>query len=261
MTADRPDDPLGPLRRSVADDDGIDPIAADRIEAGLRVAHAARRPSPAPWRRAAVLVPVAALLVVALAVGMLARDEQRSAAFVVTDAENVTVVLPDGTLVRDPGDGFVLPDGARVEIGTGGRVTIDDVTIDESAAAAPVVLEVRDGRLISDVVATTTTPQRPDHLDPDPSTTEPPTDLTTTTTVPVPTTARPGESPTTTRPPATDEAPTTTAPVTDDEADRGDEPRPDERSVCDEGPMRARTAVWPTNRPCVFGFRSEVLEL
>ncbi len=218
MTGDPTDNPLDALRRTVDDDAVMDARIADRLEADLRIAHADLAGRPPLWRRAQILVP-AALLVVALSVGLALRDETPTAALVVSGAENVTIVLPDGRELMDPEDGFVLPDGAIVEVGAGGQVTIDDVVIDDAAAGSPVVLAVRDGRLITDVVATTTTPDRPDHLDPAPTTTEAPVDVTTTTTSEAPPT-------TTTPPPAST---TTVARPTDDTRDDRPDDRPDDR--------------------------------
>ncbi|MEM9467446.1 MAG: hypothetical protein AAGA90_18880 [Actinomycetota bacterium] len=200
--------PLDALRRSVAETERLDPATADRIESRLRVAHAASRSRPtARWWRPAIAAPALLVLVVALSVGVLLRGSDPAAALVVTDADNVTVRLPDGTLVVDPEDGYRLPDGAVVEIGVGGMVTVDDVVLDSAA-----VLEVRDGRLVADVVATTTTPVRPDHLAPEPTTTEPPDEVVTTTTLPPTTTTA---APATTAAPERSETTTTTAPADD----------------------------------------------
>ena len=92
--------PLDALRRSVPDDDRLESAIADRIESRLRVAHAeANRSRPVRWWRPALAAPVAVLLVVALSLAVVLRGSDPAAALVVTDAENVTVRLPDGKVV------------------------------------------------------------------------------------------------------------------------------------------------------------------
>lgn len=216
------DNPLDALLRSVDDEERIDAGAADRIEAQLRVAHAGSHRSQPQRFRPALAAAVALVAVVALSVLLVLRDPDPSAALVVTDADNVTVRLADGTVIADPRDGFALPDGAIVEIGVGGTVTVDDVVLETAG-----LLEVRDGRLVADVVATTTTPDRIDDPDPEVPNAEPPTDTSTatvTTTTAVTTTT---SAPEATTPPARDSTTTTTvrderdeSPV--DEPDRGE---------------------------------------
>lgn len=170
--------PLEALHAEVAPDARLDERVADRIEASLRVAHAEQRTTAVPWwRRSIALAPAAVLIVVAISAALVLRTETPSAALVITDAENVTIVLPGGDIVTDPADGFELPDGAVIEIGAAGMVSIDDVVIDE-----PARFSVVDGSLVSDVIATTTTHDRPDHLEPPSTTTVEPVEVTTTTT-------------------------------------------------------------------------------
>ena len=216
--------PLEALHAEVGPEARLDAHVADHIEASLRVAHAEQRTPAAPWwRRSIALAPAAVLIVVAISAALVLRTESPSAALVITDAENVTIVLPSGDIVTDPADGFELPDGAVIEIGAAGMVSIDDVVIDEPARFAVV-----DGSLVSDVIATTTTPDRPDHLDPSTTTTVEPAEVTTTTTTePV----RDEPATTTT---VTERTTTTTTteppPRTDDrrDDDRRDERRDDE---------------------------------
>lgn len=208
MTDESVDNPLASLRSDVGDDHRMAPADADRLEAGLRVAHADRSDQGTfvpLWRRAAVIAPVVAIAVVSLTLLVIAQGETPSAAFVLTDAENVVVTLPDGSVVVDPDDGLELPDGTVLEIGDGGMATIDDVVVD-----VPAVLEIREGRLVSDVVATTT------------STSSSTTTTTTTTTSTTTTTG----APTTTVAEAEPERTTTSAPERDRDRDR-DEPRED----------------------------------
>jgi len=182
------DDPIDALRRSVPDSHRMPSDAADRLEAGLRVAHAARRPVPVPlWRRPVALGALGLLLFVAALATLVIRDTEPSAALVLSDAEGVTVLLPDGSEVVDPEDGFALPEGAVVSIAEGGTVTIDETIIDAVSE-----LLVRDGRLVSRVAVsvpdmTTDTasspPPTPDSDREDPATTEPERDE------PVPTTS------------------------------------------------------------------------
>ena len=176
MTEDRPN-PLGPLADSAVPE--MSAATRDRLEAGLRVRHAARRPAPGGRRipRLVVIGPVVALVLVVATIVFVARDESAVAALEVRDAVNVTITLPDGEVVTDPADGFALTDGAVVVVGADGRVTIDDVTL-----VAGTTVSVRDGRLVTDVVATTTidrSDQTADRdTDPDPA----PGEVTTTTT-------------------------------------------------------------------------------
>ncbi len=151
-----PDDPLAPLRGSAS---AADDRFVDQLDTRLRVQHAAdRHPSRQPlWRRVAVLAPTMVVLLVVASVVVVARDQGPSAALVLTDAENVTVYLPDGTAINDPADGFELIEGATIEIRDGGMATIDNVTVDAAA-----ILVVRDGELITDVIVTTTTTGRDD---------------------------------------------------------------------------------------------------
>ena len=241
--------PLDVLRRSVPDDDRLESAIADRIESRLRVAHAEANPSrPVRWWRPALAAPIAVLLVVALSLAVVLRTSDPAAALVVTDAENVTVRLPDGSLVIDPEDGYELPDGAVLEIGLGGMVTVDDVVLDSAG-----VLAVRDGRLVADVVATTTTPDRPDHLAPDPTTTVAPVDVVTTTTTAAPTTTVPVD-PEPTEPEPSDRT-TTTA-----RADRTDR---DEREPTDDrdgarGDEDDRRAEEPLDAPITVSIALEL---
>jgi len=188
MTLD-PDNPLGPLVEGTTPT--LDAVTRDRLEAGLRVQHASLQPNRGPRRAAVprwlVVGPLVAVLLIAATVGLLLRDEAAVAALELRDAENVTVTLSDGVVVVDPDDGFALTDGAIVVVGDDGRVTIDDVTLSAGA-----VVTVRDGRLVTDVVATTTT-DRPAPRDDDPEVVVTPPDevRTTTTTTVVPSSSRP----------------------------------------------------------------------
>ncbi len=161
-----PDDPLAVLRgsASTADDRFV-----DQLEARLRVQHAAaHHPDRQPlWRRVAVLAPTMVVLFVIASFVFVARDQSPSAALVLTDSENVTVHLLDGTSIDDPADGFELTEGVTLEIHDGGMATIDDITVDVAA-----ILVVRDGELVTDAVVTTTTdaaeePDEPDRADED----------------------------------------------------------------------------------------------
>ena len=227
--------PLDALRRSVPDDDRLESAIADRIESRLRVAHAeANRSRPVRWWRPALAAPVAVLLVVALSLAVVLRGSDPAAALVVTDAENVTVRLPDG---------------AVLEIGLGGMVTVDDVVLDSAG-----VLAVRDGRLVADVVATTTTPDRPDHLTPDPTTTVAPVDVVTTTTTTAPTTTVPAD-PEPTEPEPTDRTTTTVR------ADRDEREPTDDRDGrdVDRGDEDAdRTADEPLDAPITVSIALEL---
>jgi len=201
-----PENPLGPL--SHGDTPPIDAALRDRIESGLRVQHASLPSGRPPNRRSVprwlVVGPVVAVLLLVATIGLVLRDEAAVAALELRDAQNVTVTLADGEVVVDPGDGFALPDGAIVVVGDAGRVTIDEVTLSAGA-----VVTVRDGQLVTDVVATTTT-ARPVVPPGEPSTTTPPADGRTTTTTT--TTISPGD----TRPPAdrpSDTVPGDLAPV------------------------------------------------
>lgn len=149
------DEPMDRLRGSVPDDHRMAAGPADRLEAALRVAHAGRAASPhhvPAWRRPVAFGAIAVVIVVAMVATLVLRDPAPSAALVLRDAAGVTVVLPDGSEVSDPADGFELPDGAIVSIAAGGMATIDETTIRAAA-----VLEVRDGALISRVDISTTT--------------------------------------------------------------------------------------------------------
>lgn len=218
MTTDD-DNPLAALRGEVAPDSGMDARAADRLEASLRVAHAEQRTTAVPWwRRSIALAPAAVLIVVAISAALVLRTETPSAALVITDAENVTVVLPGGGVITDPADGFELPEGAVVEIGAAGMVSIDDVVIDE-----PARFSVVDGALVSDVIATTTTPERPDHLDPATTTTIEPVEVTTSTTTTTPVRDEPAE------PTSTIAERTTTTTSTPERREGDDRERDDDR--------------------------------
>ncbi len=145
---------------SIGEVDGTeaDERFADRLEASLRVSHAQLRPTRQPlWRRLSVAGSVMVVLLVLTSVALLARDEAPSAALVLTNASNVIVHLPDGTSVEDPADGYLLIDGAVIEVRDGGVATIDDVTVDSAA-----LFTVRDGLLVTDVAGTTTTDRSPD---------------------------------------------------------------------------------------------------
>ena len=146
-----PNDPLAALRGATR---AAEDRFVDQLDARLRVQHATgRRPERQPlWRRIAVLAPTMVVLLVVASVLIVVRDQSPSAAFVLTDVENVTVYLPDGTSIDDPADGFVLTEGARIEIRDGGMATIDNVMVDVAA-----VLVVRNGELVTDIVPTTTT--------------------------------------------------------------------------------------------------------
>jgi hypothetical protein len=146
-----PNDPLAALRGTTR---AAEDRFVDQLDARLRVQHASGRPPVRQplWRRVAVLAPTMVVLLVVASVVVVVRDQSPSAAFVLTDVENVTVYLPDGTSIDDPADGFELTEGARIEIRDGGMVTIDDVTVDVAA-----VLIVRNGELVTDIVPTTTT--------------------------------------------------------------------------------------------------------
>ncbi len=221
MTGDD-DDLLGPLAR--VDAPSLDPVSRERIESGLRVQFAANRTRPDRARlpRRFVVAPVLAVILAVATVVLLAGDETSVAALEVRDAQDVVVMLPSGERVEDPADGFTLIDGAVVIVGDRGTITIDDVTLDPGA-----VVTVRDGQLVTDVVATTTTRS--------PSTT-----------------ARPGDAPPEDRPPVTeptdshptDRRPTVTdAPPARDADDRGEPPvdelpdRPTDTSAAEPGPV------------------------
>ncbi|MEO0495626.1 MAG: hypothetical protein AAF081_19640 [Actinomycetota bacterium] len=226
MTTDDPldDNPLEALHAEVAPDGRLDERVAGRIEASLRVAHAEQRTTWVPWwRRSIALAPAAVLVVVAISAAVILRTETPSAALVITDAENVTIVLPSGDVVTDPADGFELPDGAVIEIGAAGMVSIDGVVIDE-----PARFSVVDGSLVSDVIATTTTPARPDHLDPPPTSTVESMETTTTTTA-APVRAEPVDTTTTVAERSTTTTTTTESPQRDgDDRDREDDRRDDD---------------------------------
>lgn len=218
-----PDNPLDPLRRGAATP--LDEKTLDRIEARLRVQHATQRPSPTGRRvpRWVVVGPVLALVLIMATIALVVRDESAVAALELRNAEDVTVTQPDGTVVSDPADGFALVDGAVVVVGVAGTVTIDDVTL-----SGGTVVTVRDGRLVTDVVATTTTdgPDDPDRNEP--ARDAPPADANTTSSTTVP------PSPTTSRVPADDaeprRPPEPSLTTTTSAAPPGDGPRsPDDR--------------------------------
>ena len=218
MTTEPRDDdhPLEPLARAEVAD--LDAAARDRIEAGLRVQHAARPTADGPARsprRWLVAAPALVVLLVVVTVALLARDTAPAVALEVRDAMDVVVTLPDGSTVQDPADGFALVDGAVVVIADGGSITIDDVTLPGGTTVT-----VRDGRLVTDVVATTTTdppgddgtaPVRPEPEPEAPSTTRPPVDE------PTRTTAAPADPP-------RDDPPTTTVTVPPADRPPVDEP-------------------------------------
>ncbi len=148
------DDILGPLTRTLVPD--LDPDRRDRIESALRVQHAAGRkgPSRAGLPRWLVAAPALVLLLVVSTVVLLAGDEAAVAALEVRDAHDVVITLASGETIENPEDGFALTDGSVVVVGDSGTITIDDVTLSAGA-----VVTVRDGNLVTDVVATTTTNQ------------------------------------------------------------------------------------------------------
>lgn len=224
--------PLDALAESRAPE--LDPTSRDRIEAGLRVQHAGQRTSPAgptPRRWLVALPALVIVLVIATAV-LLVRDTTPVAALEVRDAQDVVVTLPDGSVVRDPVDGFELRDGAVVTVEIGGSVTIDDITL-----AGGTTVTVRDGRLVSDVVATTTTDRVDDRPADVPPGDDPPTDTrdaTTTTTTTAPT-DRPADRPTTTTSTVPPDRPAD-EPRPDPPRDGGDDPPPvDTGDGTDEG--------------------------
>lgn len=219
--------PLDPL--ASADAPELDAATRARLESGLRVQHAAQRSTGArrPLPRWAALVPVVALVLLAT-VTLVLRDEAAVAALELSGARDVTITLPDGEVVLDPADGFALIDGAVVVVGASGSATIDDI-----ALAPGAVVTVRDGQLVSDVVATTTTTATDRALPPDdgvPPIDEPPTD----------------------RPPTTTTAPgpATTTTVRDDPSRPDDRPHP---PVTTEGPVDppVDTVVPPVDSPPV----------
>ncbi len=214
MTGD--ENPLGPLFEDDHGQFGADTRFADRLEASLRVRHAdGRYPRVPMWRRMAVVAPAMVVLLVVASVALIVRDESPSAALVVTDATNVVVHLPDGSSVEDPHDGFVLSDGAVIEILDGGTATIDGITVD-----APATMTVRDGLLVTDIDGTTTTDRAHDTTSStaarDRTTVPPESDRATTSATEAPTTTREDDS--------TTVAPTTTTVA--DRPDRGDPPTP-----------------------------------
>lgn len=252
---DHDDDLLGPLRRL---DSRADERFADRLEAELRVGHAAaRRPAPPVWRRLAVLAPALTLLVVVATTTLVLRDDTRSAALEISDANGVVVTLPDGTEVADPADGFALPDGAMVTVSPGGSATIDSVTLGAGA-----VVTVRDGSLVTDVVGTTTTAvttssappvTEPTTVDPPPSSTGP------ATTAPLPSTS-------TTRPDVTPTSvtPTPTRPVDEVEppVDTRVEPTPETTvepvdAGVDQPELALRLRVRPGDKGVMVVWRAE----
>lgn len=219
------DDPLEPLRSGVPDDHQIAPAVADRIEAALRVAHAAHAPTAArvpAWRRPIALAALALVVLLAAVASLVVRDTAPSAALVLRDAAGVTVALPDGSRVVDPADGFRLPDGAIITIAVGGMATIDGTTIE-----SPSVLEVRDGSLVIQVDVTSTQPPTTERVPP------------TTTTVAERATTTTSEAPaavdrdddtaptTTTQPTRPDEPDTTTSARPDRDRGEGGPPRGD----------------------------------
>lgn len=238
MNADRRDDehPLEPLAR--ADVGELDPISRDRIESGLRVAHATRPTAasgaPRSTRRWLVAAPALVVLLLVATVALLARDTAPAVALEVRDAMDVVVTLPDGSTVRDPADGFALIDGAVVMVADGGSVTIDDVTL-----RGGTTVTVRDGRLVTDVVATTTTDRPADGARPDdgsgtdepaPPTTRPPVDE------PPATTAAPIDPPRDDPPtPTTTAPPVDRPPVDDPPGEGGDDPPPRDGDPPDDG--------------------------
>jgi len=204
------DDILGPLARSTAPD--LDPTSLDRIEAGLRVRHAEGQAKPTGPRIPRWLLAAPALVVVLLVatVVLVARDEAAVAALEVRDAQDVVVTLPSGEMIENPADGFALRDGAVVVVGDSGTITIGDVTLDAGA-----VVTVRDGQLVTDVIATTTT-DRPEPP-PEPTTSvrdgppDRPGDSVRPTTLP-PDSRPPGSAPTDSRPAGTEPPPEPTGP-------------------------------------------------
>jgi hypothetical protein len=226
------DNPLGPLADIDVPD--LDPARRDRIESSLRVQFAAQT-TAVPRRnlpRGIVVGPVIALVLLVATVAFLARGETAVAALEVRDAENVVVTLPDGEIVTDPADGFALVDGAVVVVGEGGSVTIDEVTL---PAGTRVV--VRDGRLVSETTATTTT-DRPVAAPDDTPLGERPAEVpasTTTTTTP----AGPARSSTTTIAPA---PPSTRPPAPPVESRPPSDRVPDDTTV-DERPRDTTTGV------------------
>ena len=139
-------DPLDRLGRLSAPEP--DAQFADNLEARLRVMHAEQQPSGAPspssWRRILVVLPVAALLLVAATAVLVARDDAVSAALELTESVNVVVTLPDGTQLIDP-VGLELTDGTVVMVGEDGLAVIDGVELSAGAR-----VRVIDDQLVTD---------------------------------------------------------------------------------------------------------------
>jgi hypothetical protein len=221
------DDLLGPLAH--VEVPAIDPTSRDRIESGLRVRFAEDRVRPVRRRlpRRLVLAPVLVVILAITTVVLVAGDETSVAALEVRDAQDVVVTLPSGERVRDPVDGFVLVDGATVAVGDRGTITIDDITLDPGA-----VVTVRDGRLVTDVVATTTTGSPPITTRPvdRPPDDRPP--------VTAPTeSSTPDFAPSDSRPTVTDAPPTTDVPGRDDPPTDESPDRPTDTSTVDPEPV------------------------
>ncbi len=117
----------------------VDPAFADELEARLRSVAAelpADLPAPAPTPRRAVAQVVGrqfavaslGLAALAIVVGVVVSSRPPDASLELMAPVNVEVALADGTTLQDP-DGFRLPDGAVVRVGTGGSARIGDMVL------------------------------------------------------------------------------------------------------------------------------------
>ncbi len=236
MTND--ENPLSALQDSDRLDMDADPRFAGQLEARLRIQHAEGRPARVPlWRRLGIVAPAMLVLLVVASITVVIRDQSPSSALVLTHASNVVVHLPDGTSIEDPADGFMLGNGAVIEIRDGGEATIDGVTLDTAA-----FLTVRDGLLVSDVEGANPTDRSDAAAASDPTAPEPDSDGTTTsTTAPPPTTGAPRDP---------DDAPTT---------EPADRPRPDDHpttTVRDH----SRTDDEPRQTPLEISLRTQMVD-
>ncbi len=187
-----------------------DPVFAERLEERLRSGAAvSANPAVPPPRRGRwpglILRPGVAVTAIAL-VGIIGavwfgRDDLTSDVLALTAARESFVVLPDGTEI-DAVPGLEVPDGAVIEVGSDGSVTIDGTQYDSGS-----VLEINNGRVrtVTDrpldqptggpAVTTTVVSDQPpptDHpVDVAPSETNPPPPTSTTITPPTSATDRP----------------------------------------------------------------------
>ncbi|RZV48162.1 MAG: hypothetical protein EX269_02635 [Acidimicrobiales bacterium] len=179
----------------------VDGAFANRLETDLRTQSqqgVAPLRQPAWWLRPSTVVAFGLLIVlVGLAVGILRSDP---ATIEITTAQGSSISVPGSDEIVEGQAGMELEDGTRIEVGSGGSITVGGVVLDEGSTA---VVEAGSLDVIGPSSLSTTT-----------TTQEPAPDDTAETTRPTPKTGTVVEQ--TTAPPTTtdDSLPTTVAPET-----------------------------------------------